>query len=263
MPIGLDDVFSAGLSLRLGSLANKKSEDLVRRCAGVESFSSNSRRALALQKAEEQELFDVTISTADERELLDQALSAQGEVSGVALPDGVTAQIAKSTMAGLWRVRFSDADDRLVGDYLEVSDIPEIVRRMVNTHDVFLGRTSAKGAMNVMPLLAEIRARVAAFTPGAKSHIVNFMLFQWRRNMSFLQASLGEGPVGLLSRGYGKCRIACDGDTPRLVREYFNAMDEIILDTLEIGGVPVVGGGRGLRNSRTTGFREIYEAYFQ
>lgn len=179
VPIGLDDISSAGLSLRLGSLANKDSEDLIRRCAGVGILLLELAEALAVQKSEEQgRLFDITDRTAEERELLDQALGA-GEVSGVvALPDGVTAQIAESTMAGLWRVRFSDADDRLVGDYLEVGDVPEIVKRaaIVNARDVSFGE-APEGAMNVMPLLAEIRARVAAFTPGAKSHIVNFMLF--------------------------------------------------------------------------------------
>ena len=267
VPIGLDDVFAASLSLRLGSLANKKSEDLIRRCAGVGSLLLELAEALALQKAEEQgRLFDITDRTADERELLDQALGA-GEVSGVvALPNGVTAQIAESTMAGLWRVRFSDADDRLVGDYLEVGDIPEIVKRaaIVNARDVSFGE-APEGAMNVMPLLAEIRARVAAFTPGAKSHIVNFMLFPMApEDMSFLQASLGEGPVGLLSRGYGKCRIHATATRHVWSVQYFNAMDEIILDTLEIGGVPVVAlaATEDFRDSSER-LREIYEAYFQ
>ena len=45
--------------------------------------------------------------------------------------------------------------------------------------------------------------------------------------------------------------------------QYFNAMDEIILDTLEIGGVPVVAlaATEDFRNSSER-LREIYEAYF-
>ncbi|MGD9656618.1 MAG: hydrogenase expression/formation C-terminal domain-containing protein [Methylocystis sp.] len=267
MPIGLDDGPAAGARLGFGRLAHKRSEDLIRRCAGIGDLLLELADALARQNAEEAgRLFDVTDRTIDERELLDQALGA-GEVSGVvALPDGVTAQISESTMAGLWRVRFSDADDRLVGDYLEIGAIPEVVKRaaIVNARDVSIGE-APEGAMNVMPLLAEIRARVAAIAPGDKSHIINFMLFPMTaEDMGFLQASLGEGPVGLLSRGYGKCRIHATATRHVWSVQYFNAMDEIILDTLEIGGVPVVAlaATEDFRDSSER-LREIYEAYFQ
>lgn len=267
LPIGLDESLSTGAGLRPGKLANRESEDLIRRCAGVGDLLLELAEALALQKAEDPgSFFDITDRNADERDLLDQALGA-GEVSGVVvLPDGVTAQIAESTMAGLWRVRFSGADDRVIGDYLEVGAIPEVVKRaaIVNARDVSFGE-APEGAMNVMPLLAEIRARVAAFTPGDKAHIVNFMLFPMTlEDMSFLQASLGDGPVGLLSRGYGKCRIHATATRHVWSVQYFNAMDEIVLDTLEIGDVPVVAlaATEDFRDSSER-LREIYEAYFQ
>jgi hydrogenase-1 operon protein HyaF len=267
MPIGVDDGLAAGARLGLGQLANRNSEALIRRCAGVGELLLDLAEALARQNAAEPgRLFDITDCAADERELLDQALGA-GEVSGVvALPDGVTAQIAESTMAGLWRVRFSNAGDRLVGDYLEIGAIPEVVKRaaIVNARDVSFG-DAPDGAMNVMPLLAEIRARVAAFAPGDKSHIVNFSLFPMTAaDMSFLQASLGEGPLALLSRGYGKCRIHATATRHVWSVQYFNAMDEIILDTLEIGGVPAVAlaATEDFRDSSER-LHEIHEAYFQ
>lgn len=267
MPIGLDDGFAAGARLGLGQLAHTRSEDLIRRCAGVGDLLLELADALAHHNAAETgRLFDITDRTADERELLDQALGA-GEVTGVvALPDGVTAQISESTMAGLWRVRFSDAGDRLVGDYLEIGAIPEVVKRaaIVNARDVSFGE-APEGAMNVMPLLAEIRARVAAFAPGDKAHIVNFMLFPMTaEDMSFLQTSLGEGPVGLLSRGYGKCRVHATATRHVWSVQYFNAMDEIILDALEIGGVPVVAlAATEDFHDSSERLREIYEAYFR
>ena len=83
-------------------------------------------------------------------------------------------------------------------------------------------------------------------------------------DMSFLQASLGEGPVGLLSRGYGKCRIHATSTRHVWSVQYFNAMDEIILDTLEIGGVPVVAlAATEDFHDSSERLREIYEAYFQ
>lgn len=267
MPIGLDDGLAPDARRGLGQLAHKSSEDLIRRSAGVGDLLLELADALACQNASDtSRLFDITDRSAEDRELLDQALGA-GEVSGVvALPDGVTAQISESTMAGLWRVRFSDAGDRLVGDYLEIGAIPEVVKRaaIVNARDVAFGE-APDGAMNVMPLLAEIRARVAAFAPGDEAHIVNFSLFPMTTaDMGFLQASLGEGPIALLSRGYGKCRIHATATRHVWSVQYFNAMDEIILDTLEIGGVPVVAlaATEDFRDSSER-LREIHEAYFQ
>ncbi|WP_036288222.1 hydrogenase expression/formation protein [Methylocystis sp. ATCC 49242] len=268
-PIGVDELATPG---RTGSgavhgLARAGVEGLIQRCERVGRLLPELADALARQKADAPgRLVDVTEYDADERELLSQALGS-GEVSGVvALPDGVTAQISESTMAGLWRVRFSDADERVIGDYLEIAAIPEVVRRaaVANARDVAFG-APPENVMNVMPLLAEIRARVDAFEPGAESHIVNFSLFPMTpEDMAFLQHTLGDGPVGLLSRGYGKCRIHATATRHVWSVQYFNAMDEIVLDTLEIGDVPVVGQA-AVEDFRDSSERllEIHEAYFK
>jgi hydrogenase-1 operon protein HyaF len=255
------------LGARAHALAHREAEELIRRCAEVGALLPKLAAALAGQTAEEPgQLFDVTEFGDDERELLSQALGS-GEVSGVvALGDGVVAQISESTMAGLWRVRFTGGDEKLIGDYLEVGAIPEVVRRsaIVNARDVAFG-ASPEGAMNVMPLLAEIRARADAFIAGTPSHIINFSLFPMTPDdMAFLQASLGDGPVGLVSRGYGKCRVHATATRHVWSVQYFNAMDEIILDTLEIGGVPVVAlaATEDFRDSSER-LTEIHEAYFK
>jgi len=265
VPIGGDDFSQT--RLRNAQLADQASEELIRRCAGVGDLLLELAAALGRQDPKQPgRLFDVTERTDEERLLLEQALGA-GEVSGVvALPDGVTAQIVESTMAGLWRVRFHGPDDRLIGDYLEVGAIPEVVRRaaVVNARDVAFG-AAPEGAMNVMPLLAEIRARVDACEPGDESHIVNFSLFPMApADMEFLQTSLGDGPISLVSRGYGKCRVHATATRHVWSVQYFNAMDEIILDTLEIGGVPVVAlaAVEDLRDSSER-LGEIHEAYFK
>jgi hydrogenase-1 operon protein HyaF len=266
MPIGVEDDFSARKA-SLNRLAHSDTEQLIQRCVRVGVLLPQLSDALARQKADRPgQLFDVTDYDEDERELLSQALGA-GEVSGfVILPDGVTAQIVESTMAGLWRVRFNGPDDKIVADYLEVAAIPEVARRaaVVNAYDVSFGEPPAE-AMNVMPLLAEIRERVANHKDGGPSHTINFSLFPMTaEDMSFLQASLGGGPINLVSRGYGKCRIHATATRHVWSVQYFNAMDEIILDTLEIGGVPVVAlaADEDFLDSSER-LAEIHEAYFK
>ena len=65
--------------------------------------------ALASQTARAPgQLFDLTEFSEDEKRLLSEAIG-EGEVGGVAAtPDGVVAQIQEASMAGLWRVRFTE-----------------------------------------------------------------------------------------------------------------------------------------------------------
>jgi hydrogenase-1 operon protein HyaF len=271
MPIGGgDDGLGAELhDWRSGSngLARAEMEAVIARCHRVGALLPQLAQTLARQTSTDKGvLFDVTDYTEEERDLLTQALG-EGEVSGVvALPDGVTAQIAEATMAGLWRVRFTDAQDRLIADYLEIGSAPEAAVRaaIVNAQDVAFGE-APQGAMNVMPLLAEIKARVAAYKTGDPAHIVNFSLFPMTpEDMAFLQASLGDGPVRLVSRGYGKCVVHATATRHVWSVQFFNAMDEIVLDTLEIGGMPVaaLAATEDFHDSAER-LIEIHEAYFK
>ena len=58
--------------------------------------------------------------------------------------------------------------------------------------------TPPDGAMNVMPLLAEIADRMARWQPGEPSHVLNVSLLPMTpADMAYLQACLGTGPVAL------------------------------------------------------------------
>ena len=119
--------------------------------------------------------------------------------------------------------------------------------------------------MNVMPVLAEIQERMSAYRPGDDNHVITFSLFPMTpEDMSFLQETLGPGPVTLVSRGYGTCRIAATGARGVWSVQFYNAMDTIVLDTLEIGGVP--GAARAAEDDfRDSAVRlsEIEDAYFK
>jgi hydrogenase-1 operon protein HyaF len=210
-------------------------------------------------------LFDIIDWTEDERRLIGHVLGT-GEVSAtVALPDGVVAQIQESVLAGLWRVRFENSGAGILGDYIEVGDVPEAVRQAarLTAPEIPIGEVP-DGAMNVKPLLAELRDRVARYRPGDPPHVVNFSLFPMTEaDMAFLQRTLGTGPVMMVSRGYGSCRVLSTGVRHLWSVQYFNAMDTIILDTLEVAGIPesVLAAAEDFADSAER-LREIHAAYF-
>ena len=248
-------------------LGTPAAEDLIRRCAGAAALLPELARALAVQKADARcKLFDITEFDEDDRTLMSEVLG-EGEVGGLALlPGGMTAQIEESTFAGLWRVRFTDAHGLLAGDYLEIGAIPEAVREALqgSTPEILIG-APPEGAMNVMPVLAEIRERMAAHAPGQRSHVINFSLFPMTpEDMAFLQATLGEGPVRLVSRGYGNCRAIATAARGVWSVQHTNTMDAVVLDTLEIGDVPavVLAADEDFADSSAR-LSEIEDAYFR
>ena len=274
MPIGIDDSASgfAGRSGLTGAgtisfLATSSAEELIARCPKVAALLPVLVTALETQEpGVAGQLFDLSGYGPDEMELIGQVMG-EGEVSAtVALPEGVVAQVQESVMAGLWRVRFTDAEGKLVADYLEVAEIPAAVERAAAMTRVLDELPPAPvGAMNVMPLMTEIRDRALGHQPGAPSHTVTFSLFPMSEaDMSFLQETLGPGPVQMLSRGYGTCRIVATGVRNVWSVQFFNAMDTIVLDTLEIGDVPVTARAavEDFRDSAER-LKEIEEAYFR
>lgn len=274
MAIGIDASASgfAGRSGLTGAgtisfLATSSAEELIARCPKVAALLPEIVAALETQAAAApSRLFDLAGYGADELELIGQVLG-EGEVSAtVALPDGVVAQVQESVMAGLWRVRFADVSGKVAADYLEVAEVPAAVERAAAMTRVLDDLPPAPaGAMNVMSLLTEIRDRASAHRPGEASHTVTFSLFPMSEaDMTHLQDTLGPGPVQMLSRGYGTCRVVATGVRHVWSVQFFNAMDTIVLDTLEIGDVPVTARA-AVEDFRDSAERlhEIEEAYFR
>jgi hydrogenase-1 operon protein HyaF len=250
----------------LSFLATLQGAEAISRCPRAAALLPQLAEALAVQKASEPgRLYDITEYDGDDLELIGQVLG-QGEVGGVAaLPDGVTAEFQEATVAGLWRVRFFDAARRLAADYLEIADMPGIVRRAASLGAEHLAfGAPPSGAMNVMPLLTEINERMSQRSADQPAHVINFSLLPMNEvDMTFLQQTLGEGSVQLLSRGYGACKVTATGARNVWSVQFFNASDAIILDTLEIGDVPAAAcaAEEDFRDSAER-LREIHEAYF-
>ncbi|WP_234684994.1 hydrogenase expression/formation protein [Bradyrhizobium monzae] len=249
----------------LARLATLDSAELAKRCPNAIDLLSKVVAAIASQKTDvPTRLFRLANLNDLERKLIADVLG-QGEVAGfVALPDGSLAQIQESALAGIWHVRLEiDANH----EYLEVGAIPEIVKRAaadLTTADFEIGQ-APEGAMNALPVLAEIRERALAWRPSIRSQIINFTLLPMSPvDMSFLHDTIRNGPIQLVSRGYGTCRVLSTGIRNVWSVQFFNAMDAIILDTLEVGGVPTVAiaADEDFEDSAER-LQEIIEAYFK
>ncbi|MFM2279726.1 MAG: hypothetical protein RLZZ444_1957 [Pseudomonadota bacterium] len=264
MPIGAEPPLRAR---KLNFLATSTAEEMIRRCNHTARLLPEIADALAVQKADEPgRLFDITDFPEDDRTLITETLG-EGEVAGVAaLANGVTAQMQEAVMAGVWRIRFTDAEGRLIADYVEVASIPAAVRQACSALPTTIVHGPAPaGAMNVMPVLTEIADRTARYRDGDPAHVITFSLFPMSpEDMGFLQTTLGAGPVQLTSRGYGTCRVVATGARNVWSVQFFNAMDTIILDTLEICDIPsvAIAAEEDFRDSAVR-LSEIEEAYFK
>ncbi|MDR3514657.1 MAG: hydrogenase expression/formation C-terminal domain-containing protein [Azospirillaceae bacterium] len=172
--------------------------------------------------------------------MLDQVLG-QGEVSLV-VTGACEYHVQESVLTGVWRVRTFDAGGQPIADHVEIADIPRVVRaaaRGGTTADLPI-TAAPPGAMNVMPLLTEIQSRMAGYHDGMPNHVISFSLLPVNEiDMRHLRQVLGAGPIEMVSRGYGTCRVAATACRHVWSVQFLNVMDVVILDTLEIGDVPL------------------------
>ena len=132
-------------------------------------------------------------------------------------------------------------------DDLEAGSIPAAVAQLIAARPVALPAPIAPppGVMNAPALLSELSAqsaaRVAAQAPGRAAHVINLTLLPVTpEDLAWLDARLGRGVISILSRGYGNCRITATALPHTWWVQYFNSMDQLILNTLEVVEVPEV-----------------------
>ena len=167
----------------------------------------------------------------------------EGEVS-IVVGGEDDIRIQESVFTGLWRVIRFDAERRIVADWLEAAALPRVVvdaARRAAQPDIADGVGSAEGVMNAPALIAEIRAQKAQRVAGAGAHVINLTLFPMTpEDHAALDRALPVGPVAIISRGFGNCRITSTGVRDVWRVQYFNNMNTLILNTIEIVDVPEV-----------------------
>ncbi|GLR80677.1 hydrogenase expression/formation protein (plasmid) [Azospirillum oryzae] len=171
--------------------------------------------------------------------LVDEALG-EGEVAVMVQRAGDRLEIQEASLAGVWRVR--GFGDGAVRESLLIGAFPRVAlnRAFTAVAPVVNGPAPA-GLMNGQPILTELLDRSAAWRRGDAPHAVNFSLLPHTpEDLAFVEQRLGVGATTILSRGYGNCRVTATA-TPNVwwVR-YYNSVDTLILDTVEIVDVPAV-----------------------
>lgn len=177
----------------------------------------------------------------DVREVVNQSLGF-GEVSAfTTAPEHWRVQ--ETAFAGIWRVLRLADDGRLLVDRLETGTIPEaLIDTMQRTAAADLPAPDyPAGCMNAQALVEEIRMQAAAYRPGQSAHVINLTLLPVSdADLDTLYGWLGHREVSILSRGYGNCRITSTRLKNVWWVQYFNSMDTLILNSIEIIGMPDV-----------------------
>lgn len=179
---------------------------------------------------------DLAALPAPVRAVVNEALG-QGEVSATVAGD-TPLRIQETVFAGLWRVLGEDGVDRI-----EAGPMPAAVTaacRAAGRHSLAVAPPPA-GAMNAPAVLRELIDAAARRREGDAAHIINLTLLPMTPDdLAYLAASLGVGPVVILSRGYGNCRITRTALRDTWWVQYFNSSDNLILNTLEVTDLPDV-----------------------
>jgi hydrogenase-1 operon protein HyaF len=183
----------------------------------------------------EAEPIDLTELPAADLSLIDQVLG-EGEVSARAERETGPILIQESVFAGVWRIRQLDSDGGTRADRIEVAAIPAAVRPVTGGAPVLTRPEPGHGVASAPALLTEILGHA-----GAEHHVINLSLLPFTPDDGdYLDRALGRGPVTLLSRGYGNCRITSTALDRVWWVQYFNSQDALILNTIEIVDVPEV-----------------------
>lgn len=183
------------------------------------------------------------LSGLDKKNLdfVSQALG-DGEVSIIC---GNSIQSQESVMAGVWRVRVTGASGQLVSDVVEVGIFPQSVMAHAfagSGHAIDIPRSFGAGVFNAPPLLAEINEAIGKSGLGDNpAHVINLSLLPHTEDdLTLLDTLLGHGPVTILSRGYGNCRVMTTGLRDTWWVRFYNSQDTLILNSIEITPLPDV-----------------------
>jgi hydrogenase-1 operon protein HyaF len=174
-------------------------------------------------------------------EIINQMLG-EGEVA-IRIGGERAVRIQESVFTGLWRVCTYDENGALAGDRVEAAAMPRIVvdaARKAAAARMTKVEVPA-GAMNSPALIAEIAAQMRDPRPDGAAHVINLTLFPMTpEDHQVLDRALPVGPVAIMSRGFGNCRITSTGVRNVWRVQYFNSMNTLILNTIEIVEIPQV-----------------------
>ena len=166
----------------------------------------------------------------------------EGEVSArIDVAAGRSILIQETVFTGLWRVVEQGPASRT--DHLEIGAAPALLGQLAQGAPSAAALPDAlpAGVMNAPSILTEVQDQVARWRAGDAPHVLNLTLLPLSpEDQQLIDAVLGAGPVQVLSRGYGNCRVGSTAIANCWRVAYFNSQDTLILNTIEITNLPEV-----------------------
>ena len=166
----------------------------------------------------------------------------EGEVS--AIVDGAgEIRIQETVFSGVWREQHFHPEGALVHDLLLAAPIPPRVGEIARQRGAAQLRDLPlpPGAMNVPALITELRDAMQRCGPGAAPHVINLTLLPLSlEDAAHIDQLLEGGSAVILSRGFGNCRISSTAARNVWRVQYFNNMNTLILNTVEVVDMPEV-----------------------
>ncbi len=161
-------------------------------------------------------------------------LLGEGEVSVLSAGD-LRAQ--ETAFTGIWRIHGEGVDD------VEASAFPLALRAVALARE--LPTTPAAvpppELMNAPALYHEIRSLSGVWRVGRPAQVINLSLLPATPDdLAWLDDQLGRISFSILSRGFGNCRITATALPYVWWVQYFNNMEKLILNSLEIVDIPAV-----------------------
>ncbi len=167
----------------------------------------------------------------------------EGEVAAIVNLDlaGPEVRIQETVFPGVWREQHFGSSGALLHDYLRAATIPPLLRAAAAQSAASRLRVLdlPAGAMNVPPLLHELQDAMDRCGPDTPARVINLTLLPLSPDdTAHLDRVLDGGSVVILSRGFGNCRISSTAARNVWRVQYFNNMQTLILNTLEVVQIP-------------------------
>ena len=166
----------------------------------------------------------------------------EGEVAAI-VDAGGEIRIQETVFPGTWREQHFDASGALLHDYLLAAPIPPALAALARARaaPTLPALALPAGAMNVPALVHELQQAMDRSAPGTPAHVINLTLLPLSpEDVAHLDAMLDGGSVVILSRGFGNCRISSTAARDVWRVQYFNNMQTLILNTIEVVAMPEV-----------------------
>lgn len=180
--------------------------------------------------------FDLATLSPRARRVMADALG-QGEVS-LKIRGVPAVMVQESVFAGVWMLLAAGMDR------VEIAPVPGLaLTRAHLPHRPAIGVLARRvpGLANAPAILSELVDKSLSWRPGDIAHVVNLSLLPHTpEDLDWLAEALGEGAVTVLSRGYGNCRVTATAQPQVWKVQFYNSMDTLILDTLEVTAMPEV-----------------------